>query len=97
MKPAERGFLLSKESYAQHLAANAVDPPEHRADLGNSKPGDGSKYLGRGLIQTVGRATYYSTSPPQQATPAPAAWFMRPVEPNLTQRMHKHPLSPDKY
>lgn len=65
MKPAERGFLLSKESYAQHLAANAVDPPEHRADLGNSQPGDGSKYLGRGLIQTVGRATYYSTSPPQ--------------------------------
>jgi len=47
--------------YKQELASGAAY--EGRADLGNTQPGDGVRYKGRGYIQLTGRANYRKFGP----------------------------------
>jgi putative chitinase len=48
----ESGYL----QYVQELASGKAY--EGRADLGNTSPGDGVRYKGRGLIQITGKRNY---------------------------------------
>jgi putative chitinase len=73
--------------YLEEVATG--DEYEGRGDLGNTQPGDGARFKGRGLLQITGRTNYLRcgtalgvdliTDPTQLATPLlgcrSAAWF----------------------
>jgi len=53
---AQIGHESGELRFRQEIASGAAY--EGRSDLGNSEPGDGRRFKGRGLIQLTGRANY---------------------------------------
>jgi putative chitinase len=54
---AQLGHESLSLQFTEEIASGAAY--EGRADLGNTQPGDGKRFKGRGLIQLTGRANYH--------------------------------------